>query len=633
MQEHIRKILGIPVKTPIEYWDKYWYHFTDLLSRKDNHDASLDSPRFLIENIISEIEYNNFQNKENRELFRGQLGTWDKQDAAFNKLFHNKVVLLQQKWDESSSKYILSICKQIEADFSKGLYFNSLLENLIKVIRDRAFLDYNTKKEINKYTQLIISEFIASGFIIDDIKSIQRDIPDIIIAEGGRIVYAPDSYRGISKQDYNNEELYYSAVKESIDNRTVEERVYILKEFYFIEPKNCYALFRLEGIKGDIDYMIDDINIYSPHLKQYITEISTLSKIEQIDNLEVQYVNVAIPVKHKMLHSSVAYAKQKLEKIIDLLSLSYDTSIPIDYCQDNISIVEDGAYICGTNISFSDKIKSFEHSEFTKHIRSLDVAEIQKDLPKLHERFISINQKYNSKKIATAAHWFQKGKYSQNAEDKLLFHWIAIESIFKIDGRIRDNITGREKSSLLDTVKKIAASIIVKTFFYNYCYDSYIYLHYLTKNNDNYLDIPTDIIKKASLDVEYGTKIKIHEYFKYIQDIQDNMNDEILKIDLYEIDAFYRNDQGVKNKEQELFNEITLIYRLRNLIAHNAVYPQYLINIYASKAEYISSKIIRYLIDKLKVSNDSLEEILIETSSKYDEFMLNIDNEIERLKS
>lgn len=403
MQEHIRKILGISVKTPIEYWDKYWHHFTDLLSKKDNYDTSLDSPRFLVENIISEIEYNNFQNKENRELFRSQLGKWDKKDIAFNKLFHNKVVLLQQKWDESSSQYILSICKQIEADFSKGLYFNNLLENLIKVIKDGALLDYNTKKEINKYTELIISEFIASGFIIDDIKSIQRDIPDIIRISDGTVVSAPDSYQEISKQNYNNEELYYSAVKKRIENRTVEERMCTLKETYFIEPKNCFALFRLKGIKGDIDYMIDDVNIYAPHLKQYITETLTLSRIEQID-IKRQYINVAIPVKHKMLYSSIAYAKQKLEKIIDLLSLSYDTSIPIDYCLDDVSIVENGIYICGSNISISDKVKSFEHSEFTKYIESLDVARIQDDLPILNKRFVTINQRNNSKKIATAAH-------------------------------------------------------------------------------------------------------------------------------------------------------------------------------------------------------------------------------------
>lgn len=132
--------------------------------------------------------------------------------------------------------------------------------------------------------------------------------------------------------------------------------------------------------------------------------------------------------------------------------------------------------------------------------------------------------------------------------------------------------------------------------------------------------------------MENGTKIDISRYFKYIQDIKSNINDEILKVDLHEIEMFYTNDQGVKDKEQELYSDITLIYRLRNLIAHNAVYPQYLINLYANKAQHISCRMIRYLIDKSRISNDSLEEILIDTSSKYDEFMLNITNEIERLK-
>ncbi len=127
MKDSIRKILRLPIKTPIEYWDKYWRYFTDKIGEKDNYEFTLESPRFLIDNIISEIEYNDLKNKDNSKLFRTQLSEWDKKDVVFKKLFHNKVTILQQKWGDSIYKYILSICKQINTELNKGTYFDDLL--------------------------------------------------------------------------------------------------------------------------------------------------------------------------------------------------------------------------------------------------------------------------------------------------------------------------------------------------------------------------------------------------------------------------------------------------------------------------------------------------------------------------
>ncbi|MFA5045636.1 MAG: hypothetical protein WC542_06885 [Paludibacter sp.] len=633
MKDSIRKILGVPVKTPIEYWEKYWMYFTKKLGDKDNYEFSLDSPRFLIDNIISEIEYNNLKNKDNSQLFRAQLNEWDKKDVVFKKLFHNKVAILQQKWGDITYKYILSICKQIKAEFNSGIYFDRLLEQLVSTINDAQTLDYDTKKEINKYTELIISEFIANGFDIDDIKSIQHDIPDIIRIESGTVLNAPNTYKGLNRNDYDTEESYYKAIEDYIENRSVEERISFLGVYYYIEPKDCFVLFRLKGIKGDVNCLIDDINIYAPHLKQYITETPTLSKIEQITS-DRKYINAAIPVKYKMLHSSVAYARQRLEHVLDLLSLSYNTSTPIKYSDSDVSVVENGRYMSGINLTIGDESISSKHQEFVGYMELLDVSNIENDIPKVGDRFTAINKKqtYDTLKLTTAAHWYQKGMYVQNSEDKLLFHWIAIESLLKTDDEMRCNITGHKDTNLLQVVQKIAASILVKKKFHDYWFYTYIDINYKTQS-DNYLDIPEDVIEKASLNMKAGNKVHSNKFFNHIKDIEKNINDEILKTELHELVSFYKNIEGIKNNEKEVFNDIVLIYRLRNLIAHNAVYPQYLIDIYANKAQNISGNIIRFLIEKYRTSNRGLDDILIDVSSKYDEFILNIDNEISKLKT
>jgi len=649
MKDSIRKILGVPVKTPIEYWEKYWSYFIEKLGDKYNYEFSLDSPRFLIDNIISEIEYNNLdKSKDNTQLFRTQLREWDKKEVVFNKLFYSEVASLQQKWDEFFQQTgkqkqinrkiycrdILSICKQINNKINKGTYFNSLLEQLIITINDVQTLDYDTKKEINKYTELIISEFIANGFDINDIKSIQHDIPDIIRIESGTVLSALNTYKGLNKNDYDTEESYYKAIEDYIENRSVEERISVLGVYYYIEPKDCFVLFRLKGIKEDIDCMIDNINIYSPRLKQYISVNQTLSNIEQTTS-DRKYINAAIPVKHKMLHSSVAYALQRLEYVLDLLSLSYNTSTPIEYSDRDVSVVENGRVVCGINLTIEDEATLSKHQEFGRYIESLDVSNIENDILKVGDRFTAINKKQtcDTSKLTTASHWYRKGKYSQKSEDKLLFHWVAIESLLKTDDDVRCNITGDRNSNLLDTVKKIVASILVTRFYFNYCFDTYIDINYKTQLYDNYLDIQDDVIEKASLNMKAGDKVHINKFFSHIKDIEENINDEILKTKLHELDSFYMNVDGIKNKEKEIFNDIVLIYRLRNLIAHNAVYPQYLIDIYANKAQNISGSIIRFLIEKYRTSNQELDDILIDISTKYDEFILNIDYEISKLKA
>jgi len=646
MKDSIRKILGVPVKTPIEYWEKYWTHITKKLGDKDNYEFLLDSPRFLIDNIISEIKYNNLdKNKDNSQLFRAQLSQWDKKDVVFNKLFCGEVASLQQKWDEFFRQKgkekkknrkiycgdISSLCVQINTEINKGTYFNGLLEQLASTINAAQTLDFDTKKEINKYTELIISEFIANGIDIDDIKSIQHDIPDIHRIESGTVLSAPNTYKGLNRNDYDTEESYYKAIEDYIENRSLEERISVLGFYYYIEPKDCFVLFRLKGIKGNIDCLIDDINIYAPHLKQYITENPTLSKIEHTTS-DRKYINAAIPVKHKMVHSSVTCARRRLEQVLDLLSLSYNTSTPIEYSDRDVSVIENGEYIAGINLMISDEATTSKHEEFVGYMESLDVSNIEDDIPKVRDRFNAINkiQTYDTLKLATAAHWYQKGMYVQNPEDKLLFHWVAIESLLKTDDDVRYNITGDKDTKLI--VQKIAASILVKRHFHKYWFNTYIDIYYKTQS-DNYLDVPDDVIEKASLNMKVGDKVHSNKFFNHIKDIEENINDEILKTELHELDSFYKNIEGVKNYEKEIFNDIVLIYRLRNLIAHNAVYPQYLINIYANKAQNISGNIIRFLIEKYRTSNRGLDDILIDLSKKHDEFILNIDYEILKLKA
>ena len=55
---------------------------------------------------------------------------------------------------------------------------------------------------------------------------------------------------------------YHKVIKEYLENKTIYQEINIVRKYYKINPKQYIVLIRLEGIKGDIDTYIDDINIY-----------------------------------------------------------------------------------------------------------------------------------------------------------------------------------------------------------------------------------------------------------------------------------------------------------------------------------------------------------------------------------
>lgn len=55
MKENIREILGLPITTLYDYWTHYWRSLISQLQSKSNIDVALDSPRYVLEDIILEM--------------------------------------------------------------------------------------------------------------------------------------------------------------------------------------------------------------------------------------------------------------------------------------------------------------------------------------------------------------------------------------------------------------------------------------------------------------------------------------------------------------------------------------------------------------------------------------------------
>ena len=44
MNEHLRQVLGLPIKTPLEYWIKYWGYYIRQLEDKKEISIGLTGP-------------------------------------------------------------------------------------------------------------------------------------------------------------------------------------------------------------------------------------------------------------------------------------------------------------------------------------------------------------------------------------------------------------------------------------------------------------------------------------------------------------------------------------------------------------------------------------------------------------
>ena len=92
----------------------------------------------------------------------------------------------------------------------------------------------------------------------------------------------PPEFDTLKESDYPTQEDYYKAVSDLTKNRDVYKSLDVLKQHYYADPQDAFFIVRLNGLKGQIDDYIGDINIYSPKKKRYITTEYSFSNVESI---------------------------------------------------------------------------------------------------------------------------------------------------------------------------------------------------------------------------------------------------------------------------------------------------------------------------------------------------------------
>lgn len=110
------------------------------------------------------------------------------------------------------------------------------------------------------------------------------------------------------------------------------------------------------------------------------------------------------------------------------------------------------------------------------------------------------------------------------------------------------------------------------------------------------------------------------------------MNDEVDKRELIKMGVFYEDVNGIRAFKNAICNDITLIYRLRNMIVHNAVCPEFQIKLYAYKAQFICGSLIQAIRFHYNKSGLDIDNALLDIYTQCQLFENNISTHIKRLK-
>lgn len=636
MEAHIREILGLPYKNIYSYWQHYWRHCIDELTDKDNVSFRIMGPRMLLKDLIEELEGHGLSNQDNISYFKAQIGQLDKDDVVFHSLCHPITVCLLQRLSCKVNKdSSILLCKKILNTIVVKRYFTLIVDWLAKTIDETSENNIDSRKKINDVTHLVIAEYIAEGFVLDELKKYATDIPGLAIAEGGIVMAAPPVYESLKQSDYSSEVEYYAAISDWVKKRDVYKCLDVLKYHYYDTPTNAFFIVRLNGLKGQIDDFIGDINIYSPKKKRYITGEYSLSDIESVVQGR-DYVNAAIPIDFSGIDRAKEYAKKKLEEVLDLLMLTYQTKLPITVATNLYAVVSDGNEISMSVSNRGNDPTMASRDEMMRYLDALDLNDVKgegfKFLTNKHE-VLEFGRGGLKIRLKNAAHWYTKAIAAEKDVDVLLYSWFAIEGLLKVDGKTQSEmVDSSNDANSLNVIQEFVTSILGKQYFYGYLRDIYVDFLYKTNQCNNYYDVSKDVISKAGLNLKTGDHYRDGDFLNEIPAIIDCINDDIVKDKLSVLQNFYQNDGGVREYARKIRNDLLMIYRLRNMIVHNAALSCVNIAFFAREAMFIALRVIWYVIEKAG-KDKCIEEIVLGAKVDYQVFLANFDEELRKLKN
>lgn len=607
----------------LDFWHRYWRSRIVDLRDLDEYEIQLDNPHFLLREIVAEIIHNNLGQKDNKKLFLQQLGKVKKLDSVFAALYGAEISLVLKNWD-TSPLIVKNICDSILLSMDKYNYLHGIIDKLKSILECKKSFDENEKDKICLHTDLLIQEFICLGVDIDDISTfIEND--NVAIGINGEVIACEDSFYELKRDEYESVEEFHEAVSLRYKSRTAKDYIDNILVHFHKEAQEGYVILRLLGVKGSIDYHFKDIHLYSIDKASYLPANSPCD-IEKPES--TPFVNVAVKVKYRYPQTTLKEAVQKVNALLEYLSFNVRSKEGLSISRQFSAIVVDGRVI-NSNFSMKDNL---ECMHLYRELTAIDLSSYRNDLNDWLEEFSDNDDLANEtfQKISNSTHWHSKAVCADKNEDRLLYSWIALESILKASDSILRNIQPKD-CNMLNVAKTLCSGLMAKHKFYSYA--NKVYHDLLTSVSlGNFYRFKKETIESAKLNLKEGDIIDLSYFFEGLPALIDEIIDEIYKRELMKVQSFYKDESKIIGFRNSVCNDLTLIYRLRNMIVHNAICPQFIIKLYAYKAQYISGVLIQTIRQYYNTHEADINDALLGIYLECQIFENNISEHIRNIK-
>lgn len=617
------------IEIKIKFWNELWEDLIDNFLKK-SYGLTLYSPHILIEDIIVEIEENQFRNKENRKYFYAKLSEFLDNDLVIRKHLKSEFSLLRKDFNSDKTNYILSLSKKINESFKRGIYFKKTLAFTEKILLEDSELDIEFVNQINYYSQSLIVELIRKSYDLEDIKKFITNIFDQYYYQGGSIITNFPHDVNYSKFKNNEGKIDFKKaeekVKNTLDKLSLSDRIKKLTYYYDKKTEKAKYIFFIKGIKGEIEKTIFDVTFYSLNKKRFIEgdRIIDSEDLQRHLNKE-KYIQAAVEIDYLLSKSSLKFAKSKIENALDILACYFRFKTEVSLNESNYVVVDNNG-----RMMFSSFGRG-KDDKFLSYHDSLNLNEIDKHIDDLKEYSFLWKSQNNTEpvsKIKNALHWYRKAEQSTKEADKMLNYWIAIENLFNSKEDTKKDIFNDSNKSKFNLIQEIISDEQIFKFIYEYGWELYYYFSNKVDNIFGKSDIPEKLIKSGQLNPKVGTKIYLEKFIKVLPELR-NYEKNLFILDKIDSVINFYSDSAFTKKEilnhiEQVKNDVLLIYRFRNLTVHNAHFDNTLLPYFVWKTKSYCGGILRKFISSYK-ENIKLSDIIFDIHIEKKKFMLDFE--------
>lgn len=603
------------ISPQLKYWADYWsIRVNRILDKSDMR--ILNSPRLLLNDILSEIEFNNLRNEKIKSLFQKTTKFWRANSNVLSIETVSCIILLDEGFKKENHSYLAELCRNNLEKLSNGEFFKTSLVKLKYLL----LKDNVTEKEyeqIEILSEILIAEYIFNGHDLKSCSLFPRKIFSFCqkVSESPLFITsefpAKTMYRNFESLE-NTDEAYSNALVEEIKLLTIDKRIDALASLYELENNKLRVIFPLDGIVGDEEITVGEVKIYSPEFKKYVKEDGRDRDIELFGQDPPHVFNNAmVEVEARDYKVAEDMALEKIEAALDILRYFQEPKV-------NIGVFKNGCLM--TNLDGDIRFESMSRkrdgllywsvydSLQTIHLTPEHRSKISSLGEKLGERYRPSTSK---EQLVAALHWFRKANEEHKLEDRLLNLWVALEKMFP---EKTGDFQGKSK---IDMILDLVPYIYINFIKYRIAgWSTFYRLESFLGGGQGgkpYLVLPQDVRVKAQLSRgKKGELIDLRNFIGCLDEIVSKVDRKVIKDEvIYARNFFMDNKFAKKVFEDELqrtYEDLLIIYRYRNKIVHDAHYNDKMLNFYIETVSNYVAVCIRVLID----------EVDSETSNMYD---------------